>query len=360
MIARRFIGDNAAAPRASRRRCDKIAWLGALTHSRGKFMAVQNVSIASMFGWITDTFKLVKRNFMSLIGASALTLALAMVMCIPLWLVMFVGMKERIQTGEITPGAFPMGGDMSMLFAAYGVIVVVGLLLFPPLLVGWLRLCRDADRGVAVSAFDIFKPYKDGPLWMRSIRFALLAFLIYIVIFGLFGLVFSGAIVGFMHDVAAQQAATLAGTRPPPPNLQFMAGFFLAYFCFLAVAMLLNFVYMVGFAEISLRTTPVIETLQLAVIGVFRNLLKLIVFLIALFMGMSTVIFIFALILGVLAALLSLISPILGLLVALIIYVPFLLCIYPLMFAGHYFVWKSILDGSGPEAVITGGSSVSV
>ena len=306
-------------------------------------MAAQSVSIASMFNWIADTLKLVKKNFTNLIGASGLTLCLAVVISLPIFFVVFAGMRERIQNGSMAPGAFPMGGDMTLFFTMYGIMIVVGLLLFPPLLVGWLRLCRDMDHGLSVNAFNIFKPYQDRQLWLRSIRFALVAFAIYLLVFALFGLAFSGVIAGFMQDIAAQKAATLAGLPPAPPR--FLLGFFLAYFCFLGVAMLLQFVYMVGLAEISLRPTPIIEALTLAMVGVFKNLLKLIVFLIGLFMGASVVIFVIALVLGIVAVLLSLISPILGMLVTLLIYIPVLLCMYPLMFAGHYFVWKSILDG---------------
>jgi uncharacterized protein YneF (UPF0154 family) len=58
------------------------------------------------------------------------------------------------------------------------------------------------------------------------------------------------------------------------------------------------------------------------------------------------------LILGVIIAALSFIHPAIGMAVALAIYIPVVLCLYPLMFAGHYFVWKSILgDGASPPEV---------
>lgn len=306
-------------------------------------MSVQNVGIASMFGWVANSFSLFRKNAGSLMSASAITLVLGILICIPMWLVMMGSMKNA----GMAANGMPMPPDMSLFYVVYSITMLVGLLLFPPLLIGWFRLCQSMDQGNSAGALEVLAPYRDIPLWLRSIRFALLALLIYVAIFGLFALAFSGSINEMMQQSQAQQLAMMSGTTPPPPV--FPVGFFIGYFLFIGIAMFLQFVYMVGFTEVSLRPTPASQALKLAAAGVFKNALQLIVFLFCMFAAAGIVMMVVVLILAMVVGLLSMISPIIGGLVALAIYIPVLLAMYPLMFAGHYFVWKSMLGTTTPE-----------
>jgi hypothetical protein len=317
-------------------------------------MSVQSVSLNTMFGWVVDSFKVLKNNFANLTGASAITLALGFLLCVPMWVVMFANLKQQMAAGGMPVGGLPMSGDLTMFYSMYGITIVVGLLTFPPMLVGWFRLCQDIDQGRPIRALDILNGYKDRELWIRSVSFALIAFILYVAVFVLFGFAFWGVISDFMQQAAVQQAAAISGTPYAP---SFPLGFFLAYFCFLGVALVLNFVYMLGFGEVALRSTPVVEAMQLALLGVLKNLLKLVVFLFLISSIAGIAIFIFAIVLGIVAALLSLIHPAIGLIIAVLVYIPFLLCLYPLMFAGSYFLWKSVLGADSPE---TANSTLSV
>jgi len=320
-------------------------------------MSAQSVSIAAMFGWVVDSFKLFGKNFRGLMSASFLTLVLAILMIVPMWIVMALSMAS-MQSGGMPASAMPMAGNMALFYAVYAVTVVISLLLFPPIFVGWFRLCQNIDQNNAVSGFDILKPYKEKQVWLRSIGFALLAMVIYAAVFGLFALAFSGVIADFMTLAATQQAAAMAGAAPAPPS--FSAGFFFAYFGFIGVALFLQFIYMTGFAEISLRSTSVVDSMKLAVSGALKNALKLILFLFCLFVAAMIFFMIIGLILVMAIAALSFIHQALGLIVGGIFYFTFLLCIYPLMFAGHYFVWKSILGGNNPALPNAYDASLSV
>ena len=307
-------------------------------------MAVQSVGVGPMFGWVFDAFRTVKRNFGAMIGASAVMLGVFMLMLLPMWLLVF-SMVRRNGAAGLAGGALPMAGDMGMFIGVYGFTILASLLLFPPLMAGWFRLARDADHGGAISAFDVLKPYRDGELWFRGLRFALLAFVLYMAVVAVLFLVFHGSISAFMQQVIAQQAATLAGTTPPPPS--FPAGVVLAYFAFLLIGMLLQFVYLVGFAEVSLRKTPALEAMRLAMLATLKNALKLLLFAFVTFSAIGAIFFVVILVLVLLGAVLALINPALAAIVAIAFYIPFLLCIYPLMFVGGYFAWKDMLnDGS--------------
>lgn len=320
-------------------------------------MSAQSVSIAAMFSWVVDSFKLFGKNFRILMSASFLTLMLAILMMVPMGIVMAISMAS-IQSGGVPVGAVPMAGNTTLFITVYAITVTMSLLLFPPIFVGWLRLCQNLDHKNAASGFDILKPYKDKQLWLRSIGFALLAMAIYLAVLGLFALAFSGVISEFMQQVQAQQLAALSGAAPAPPS--FPLGFLLAYFGLLAVASFLQLVYIVGFSEISLRPTAPIEAMKQAAVGVFKNAFKLILFLICTAIIFYIALLIVGLILSLIVVAFSFIHPAAGAIVAAALFFPVLLCSYPLMFAGHYFMWKSIMGAHSPVLANTYDSTLSV
>ena len=306
-------------------------------------MSVQNVSLSAMFGWVVDSFHLVRKNIVSMMGASGLTLLLVVLLLLPMWLIMFATMKQTMGGAGMPGGVMPMAGHWTLFIALYGLTIVLGLALFPPVLSGWFRLCQGMDQGNAVAARDILKPFQDRPLWFRGVRFAILALITYVGIYALVFLAFRDVISDFMQLVAAQQAAAMAGVTMAPPGLP--PGFFLAYFCFIVLGIFLQFVYLLGFAEVSLQETGAVDAMKLAGMGVLRNLLKLVLFLIAAFFVLTVAFFFIAFAVALILWILSLIHQMLAMLVAGVCYLLFLLCIYPLMFAGSYFMWKSVLGG---------------
>jgi MFS family permease len=317
-------------------------------------MSAKSVSISSMFGWIVDAFRLFKKNPGSLIGAGLLTILCFFALMLPMWLLMFGSMYRSMASGGMMAGQAPMMGDnMTMFFGLYGLTLVLSLALFPPMLMGWFRMYQAIDRGDAVGATDIFKPYRDADAWWRGIRYALLIMVIYIGVIGLFMLAFMGPFVDFQQQMMANQAAALSGAAPTPPMLP--AAFWLAYAGMFLVLIPLQFVYMLGFTEVSLRPTSALEALRLGAIGTARNLLKLLVFTLLASMFFGTVIVCIVLVLALLVWVLSLASSVLAVVAVIVLYFVVLLCLYPLMFAGHYFAWKSVLgdDGAPTESAVS-------
>lgn len=314
-------------------------------------MSTQSVSVGTMFGWIGASFGLFKRNFGTFIGASAIMLALVLVALVPVGLAMYSSVAQMAATGA-AGGAPPLTADLTGFGLSYGLAMLVFLLGFPPMLIGWIRLCRELDQGRPGRATDILAPYRDAGLWWRSLKFVLLAMLVYMLALVLVGLAFSGPFSAFMQETAAQKAAALAGAAPVPPH--FTAALVMGYFAFLAIGLLLQFIYMVGLAEIALRPTRTLGAMRLASAGVARNVLKLLLFLFCVGLVFLVACLVAGIALGALFALLAMIKPAAAMLVGAVCYLLLLLCIYPLMFAGHYLVWKSMLgdsvDPPPPEA----------
>ena len=184
--------------------------------------------------------------------------------------------------------------------------------------------------------------------------YGLLAMMIYLAIIGLFVLAFSGVIADIIQLSQAQQAAIVAGTNPPTPNFSPAAfiGLFFGYIVFILIMLFLQFVYMVGFTEIALReTTSTMEAMKLAFTGVLKNAHKLLVFLFAVYMIVYICMMMVFLLLAVVVGLLTLVYQPLGLIVGGVFYLGILLCMYPPIFAGHYFMWKSMLNGDNVPAI---------
>jgi len=235
---------------------------------------------------------------------------------------------------------------MTLFFSIYAATIVISMLLFPPLLIGWFKLCQNIDNAIAVSGFEILKPYRDIQLWLRGIRFALLGFLVYILILGLFALMFSGAISDFMHQIEAQQLAMMSGAKPAPPSFPF--AIIIGYFFFIFLASFLQLVYMVGFTEISLRSTPVVTAMKMAAQAVLKNALKLILVIICVGIIFYIAFFIVSFLLMLIIGLATVIHPVAGAIVAFVLFLPLMLLMYPLIFSGHYFMWKGLLGGTAP------------
>jgi hypothetical protein len=185
---------------------------------------------------------------------------------------------------------------------------------------------------------------------MRLVGFALLAVLAYGLIFGLLFLAFHGLFDELLATQAAQAAAMATGAQPPPPSPAMIVKFLALEAVLIPVMIVLQFIYMVGFAEVSMRATPPIAALSLAAGGVFRNILKLVLFLFCFGMVLSVGMMIVFLVFGLVAMLLAFVSPVLAIVVIAIAYVVFLAFVYPMMFAMHYYMWKAMLGDEAPAS----------
>ena len=309
-------------------------------------MNARSVGLGPMFGWIPATFRLVSRNFGAMFVATLITLLLGLLMALPMLLVVFKSLS-----GLGSPGVPVARPDLTLFWTMYGVTILVGLLLGPPLMAGWFRLCAAADRGVSPAGSTVLSGYRDGGTWMRLVLFALLGALLYLALFGLAFLVFRGPFT----EIAAMQAAQLAGAPPQAPSPALLGSIFLMYVVMLPLMFLLQFVYMVGMAEIALSPTGPLQAFAGALQAVVRNALKLLLLLLCLGMVAGVVGAVVAIVLAILAAVLAMLSPVLMAVAIGVIYIALLLVVYPLMFAGNYYAWKDLLGeggaGDAPAAV---------
>ena len=304
-------------------------------------MSSRSVSLSAMFGWIPETFRLVGRGLPSFAGASALTIVLGFAMMIPVWLIMGVNPMDPASSAMIAAQPAAMLGKM---LGSYTLVLVLYLTLYPPIVLGWARLCRRVDEGAGASAFDIFSPYREGATWLRSIGLALAALLVFAVVLALFALAFWGTLMQFAQAVAAQQA----GATPTLPAG--LGALVLGYFLLIAAIVLLQWMQMIAFTEVGLRPTGVLAALGRAIGGLLANVHKLLVFGFCLFVAALILMVVFGVIIAVFGSTLSLFGPKSLMIGVFLIEVPMLLVLYPLMFAGGYCMWKSFLGDAPGQA----------
>jgi hypothetical protein len=301
------------------------------------------VELSAMFGWIGDTFRLIRRDVGAFMGASFTSLVVYLGFFLP-----FIGYSvwQAMQHRGSPATPFALGTTYWVL---YGLTILASMLLLPPIMVGWFRLCREVDGGAKGHALDILAPYRDRGAWGRALVAALLMLVVTIALFALLALAFWSSFQAFFAQVAAQQAASLAGTTiaPQAPPV----GFFVGYLVFIVVMVVVQFVYLVAFADVALRPTSPVAAIRDAFAGVGRNSLKLLLFLLCVGIASIAVAVIVGLVFGLLIMALSMLGTVALVIGMLLLYIPLVLLMYPVMFAGSYFVWKSMLGDAAPPPV---------
>jgi len=310
-------------------------------------MRARSVPLGSMFGWIPATFRMVFGHFGAMAIAALITLLVAIVCMGPIMYWEITAMMPQLGS----PGV-PQPPQLGTAFwIAYVASLVVVTVVMTPIMAGWMRMCHAADRGQQVSPMQVLAPLKDPASWPRLLGFVLLMMLIFAVFGGLMFAMFGSTIKGMIAMSAANNAAMAAGAPPPPPDMALMAGFFLMYIIALPVFAILQLIYFVGMAEVSVSHTSPVAALTEAAGGVLRNLLKLILFGFCLAMAAGVLMMILMVIVGLVFGVLMMLSPVLGAIVGVVMYVLLLVVLYPVMFTSNYLVWKDMLGDTSPPSL---------
>ncbi len=297
-------------------------------------MSPRSVSLSAMFGWIPGTFRLVGRALPGFAGASVLTLLIGFAMMLPVWLIAGLNPLDPNMSQLIAAQPGTMLGRLGI---AYAVVLLLYLVLYPPIVLGWSRLCRRVDTGAGASALDIFAPFRESATWFRGIGLALAGLLVFLVVFALFGLAFWGTIMQLIQASAARQLgapATLPGG---------LGALVLGYFLLFGVLVLWQWTLMIAFNEVALRPTGVWASLGRAALELLANAHKLLVFGVCLFVALVIAVVVLGVLLAVFGSALSLVGPKALMTGVLLLELPLTLVMYPLMFASGYCMWKSFL-----------------
>jgi hypothetical protein len=304
-------------------------------------MSVQNVSLSAMFAWFPESLRLLKSGSRRFVSASLWTVLIIVVPAIAFMGVVFA-------TGAFDPASpTPFGPNTVWIWLGYGALLIVSLIVQPAIVVGWLAMCGDVDVGRHGRGRDIFAPFRQPSLWRRGLVVVLVTMVVVGLLFCVTVLPFIPSLLAYEQAIAAQ-AVALGSSAPPPAPPFALFGLMLGYLVFLVPALLAQLVSFVALGEIAARPTPPLAALLLATRAVWRNLLKLIVFGIVLYVAMNVVMMIVIIPMVLVGIGLAFINPILAGVVIGVLYLALIVAMYPVMFVFAYLLWKGLLAGNTP------------
>jgi hypothetical protein len=176
-------------------------------------MSARNVSFATMFSWIPDSFRLVGRGPGTLAASAALMFVGFVLISIPMWLGMGSAMRAAAAGTEV-PGVNPLAGNMTTFLVSYAITLLLSLLVFPPVSVGWFRIMRALDARQPTRATMLFDGFRDA--WVRSVLLSLLGLAGLLVVAIALGLALAGRSPPISSKRPRRRPPSLPVAKPSP------------------------------------------------------------------------------------------------------------------------------------------------
>lgn len=275
-------------------------------------------------GWLKNAVNLGRDNPKAIFGGIALVF-LSLALPIALFATLYAYMDASRAAGT---GFFPL-------------ILVLVLALIPLMsafTIGLLRMIHKVESNLPARAGDVFAGFSDWRAILRVIglivalalvQYSLLAVLLGVLAPG-FGSWYLHDLQAAMHGPGAQRAASLPSG--------FAVGISVAWL----VGLVFNAVHALGLGQIALGGRGVFQAMGDGIAGVAKNLLPLMVMLLALVAAMIVLGLAMALLVILLALVAKLIGAWLAVIIVVPLYIAFLLAVYVVMFGLMYYMWRDI------------------
>lgn len=289
-------------------------------------MSIARIDMASPFRWLSKALDVGRRHPGALLGGFALFLLLAL-----------------LPTALQLAAQVVFGNAPTVMLVTQGVSMVLGLLIFPPVMGGAFRLIHACETGGDARATDVFALYRDPPMAVRMMLLALLLLAFYLALFGLLLLLPGGSYLVEFMKVAITTPQGQVPALPTPP-----AGFLLWLLAFLLVAVIASNANMFAYTQASLGDRGPVQALRDGLLATLSNLLPLLGLALVLILGGFVVMIVLALLLALVLGALMLISPVLATVVAVPIYLGLMLVAYVVMFGFYYHGWREIFAADLP------------
>ena len=290
-------------------------------------MATRSRGPLAGFGWLRKAINLGHGNPKAVFGGAALVLVMSMLPSL---------VTLPLQMSVVEPGGAP---DMAKLGAVMAISMLAGLLLVP-LFAGFLRVIDAADRGRPASAFDVFKPYRQGET-LRLVGYGLAMAAVYAAMFAVVVAIAGGEVARWYMQVLATQGQA-------PPALP--AGFGLAITAMGVLGLLVMGIYAISLGQVALNGRSVLGAIGDGVVGSLKNVLPLVVFVVSAVLAWIVVGVVFLLLGMLLAFVGALVAPWLVLVLVVPLYIVLMLGLFVVMFGVMYHLWRDVCgDDAAPS-----------
>jgi hypothetical protein len=292
-------------------------------------MALRSRGPLAGLGWLKRAIHLGHGNPKATFGGAAL-------LCVAMLVPMLISLPMELD-------ALRAGGQPSptMMFVAMALSAVAGLLLVPAY-AGYLRVIDAAERGRPVRAQDVFAPYRQGEV-LRFVGYGLAMFVVYMAMVAIVIAATGGGIARWYMQLLTAQA----GGQVAVPALP--ADFGLAMALFGGLGLLVMGIYAISLGQVALGGRSVLGAIGDGVVGSLKNVLPLLVFVVAAVLAWIVVAIVFALA----AVGLSLLGKLVGLWLVFVLMVPLyialMLVVFVVMFGVMYHLWRDVCgDDAAP------------
>jgi len=284
-------------------------------------MTAKSISFSAPFAWLTASVESLRTDPGTLFGATALLMAFGLVPALIDQLLRWC--MQPLATGTA--------------LAIQAVIWLFGMVLFPPVLGGYLRFLRARAQGQPARPMDVFALFREPAAARRMVAIGLIFVAISVAVL----LAANFATGGYMVEFFKAAITAVPGKPPvfpPPPS-----GFGL--WCLLCAVLGVTTMTAnnLAFTQAALGSRSSIDAVGDGFAAALRNLHVFIVFYLAILIAGMIFALIIGLVVGLIAMLLGFISPILALVVLVPIYLAMLLVLYAVMFGFTYNAWRATL-----------------
>lgn len=300
-------------------------------------MEIRKASVSDMFGWLIGSFKLVGKHWGTFLLASLLSLLV-------IFALVFVIVLAMVILGDPAAlAATAQQPDMQQMMIVYGSATLFVILLMPPFMAGWFKLCHNLSSGHKASATDIFSMYPVRGIWIKLIQYSAIFTILYIALHAAYiglcamlGVGLDSFKILLLPDPAADSSMSA---------LNLGTGFWIAYSGLILLGTVLQCMFMLGFTQAALTETNAIDSMKDGIAATLKNLGSLLLFMLATLLVAFASILVMGLIAGLLIAALSMLNSNIALAFGAVIYLLLILFIYPLMFSFQYLFWRDVLGG---------------
>ncbi len=297
-------------------------------------MTARTVSMGTPFRWLMKAVDVGRRNPRALFGGFALLLLISLVPSV---------LQMVLQTTLVDTPA--------LMWSLYALVTVVGILAMPPLTGAAIRLLHACETGQPASALDIFNGYRDGAFALRMVLTTLLMMLFSVVLMGLLYALLPAK--EFIIEVFSRSIAAPPGGQPDMTGLDFDPASLPWLFLWMVGATAALFtamhVQLLATTHAALSGQGPVDALLSGLQGTLKNLLPLSGFTIAMLVIGFVALLVLALVLGLLAVVLTLASPVLAGVVLVPAYLLAILIMLVVLYGFYYHAWREIFGETAAD-----------
>lgn len=239
--------------------------------------------------------------------------------------------------------------DLTGMIWVIGLGMLLGVVLYPLLLGGLLRIIDAGEHGQPARAMTLFEPFRAGQGGARLIAFSVILMLVYLAVLAVLLLTIGrGTLDWYLQLVSLGIQGSAAKTMPTLPD-----GFGPTFGLLMLFGVFYTGVYSIGLGQVALRNRGPLQALREGVAGTLKNVLPLLVLAVSLMLALLVFCIAFGLVVGLVMVLASLVSPTLALVLLVPVYLAMMLVLYVVMVGLMYAVWQ----GACTDGKASGGTN---